>query len=123
MAVLCAPYARPEPGDFYGTTLAMIEVRYPNVVTLLWTNPPDLDLDTLRFFGAANGDTFRLPDYMGRKETENAPYDLRPGVPDSIWVTLPCRTVPVDWTFWLYAVDTAGNVSEKSNIAAWTQSP
>ena len=102
---------------------AAVEVRFPNVVALLWTNPPDLDLDTLRFYAAANGDTFRLTDYCGRKDLDSDPYVLRPGMPDSIWVTLPCRSIPVDWSFWCYAVDTAGNVSERSNIATWRQQP
>lgn len=113
------------PGDWYGTTLAWVEIPYQNVVVLLWTNPPDADLDTLRFYAwDGQGDTLRLPDYMGHKEYENSEYVLFPGQPDTLIVTLPCRTgVYVDWKFWMQPVDTAGNVGGISNIATWRQEP
>lgn len=117
----------PRPGDFYGTTLAWVEVRIPNVVTLLWTNPPDMDLAEIRMFAqeTTQMDSIALPSYYGRKQfgVEGEPYVLRPGVRDSLWVSLPCRTATVGWRFWLFAVDTAGNVSQRSNIATWSQVP
>lgn len=116
-----------KPGEFWGVSYAMVEVRFPNVVTLLWTNPPDLDLEEIRLFAQMVGqtDSMALPRYFGRNEglSENSPNVIRPGMPESLWVSLPCRTDSVGWRFWLFAVDTAGNVSQRSNIATWRQEP
>lgn len=117
---------RADGAPFFGTTLAWVEVIYPNVVTLLWTNPPDLDLAEIRLFAQRVGETdsIPLPTFYGRRDLDSDPYRLPPGRPESTWVTLPCITgEPEDWRFWLFSADTAGNVSARSNITSWRQEP
>lgn len=114
-------------GVFEGIVYAAILMVFPSVVTLTWTNPPDLDLREIHMVGQEIGspDTLAFPVYYGRKDLglESEDHVLVPGMPDSMWVALPCRGSAHDWTFWLYAADTAGNFSVKSNITSWRQEP
>ena len=108
---------------YEGVVYAAILIPFPHVVTLLWTNPPDLDLHELRFVAHEIGsaDTVRFPSYFGRTEGDPDPPRILPGMPDSMWATFPCIVEPRSWEFWMYAVDTAGNVSERSNVVIWRQ--
>lgn len=122
----CSSDSKAGTGDFYGIQYAMIETFFPNVVVLLWTNPPDLDLYKIQFFAQKVGqtDSIAFPPYYGRRQDDNDPYVLRPGMPDSIWAALPCRAfIATDWRFWSFNFDTAGNMSLRSNIATWRQWP
>ena len=124
--LLCSTRGKAGTGEFHGVTYAAVEVLYPNVVTLLWTNPPDLDLYKIQFFAQKVGqtDSIDLGTFYGRRAEDSDPYVLRPGMPDSIWAALPCRAfLHTDWRFWSFNFDTAGNMSQRSNIATWRQEP
>jgi hypothetical protein len=112
-----------------------IAARITFWLTLLWSNPPDLDLAYITLHAVranAPADTFRwsyhgicnnceaptFPAYPG-----TPPFDLwlSPGATDSIHVALPCYAVPRNtWRFWITATDTTGrNTSEPSNVVEW----
>lgn len=85
-------------------------------VQLSWTNPPEADLKSMRFTAYCTSlpdttYTEPMPEYFGRDGV------IIPGARDSLSVALPCRTVQTTWQFACWAVDTAGNVSARSNVA------
>lgn len=77
-------------------------------VTLVWTNPPELDLAGIRFYAARvvldadwyTTDTLDLGAWVPRC----------PGCPDTAEFQLPCRSSAIRWRFWCEPFDTAGNV-------------
>lgn len=120
---------------YMGVVLAWAAVVFANVVTLTWTNPPDLDLRAVVVYGThpnmpnqknGGGDTIQVAYYRGRNldptDFPDSCY-IAPGRKDSLYVCLAPVADTTRWTFWLSSADTAGNLSLKSNPASWTQLP
>lgn len=110
---------------FIGAAYALVMVAaFPNVVQLKWTNPPDLDIKSIRFqcWQVGSGDTLEGTRYYGLGY-ETVPPILYGSSPDSVWFVVPCRGSVSQWGFRCYVVDTAGNVSGPSNYAYKTIYP
>jgi len=96
---------------------------------LLWTNPPDPDLASIRFYASheieGRADTLAVGPFPGVGDTlEVGEYRIvAPGASDSVRFQLPCTSTPVGWSLWNTAADTAGNESGTSNVAPWTEGP
>lgn len=111
--------------NFYGAVMALVLVPMSNVVELQWTNPPDRDLQYVKFqaWQVGSRDTLNLPDYYGVSYWTDQPSVIYPSSRDSIWLTLPCRSSGSQWGFRCAGVDTAGNVAAWSNYAFKTVTP
>lgn len=86
------------------------------VVSLSWTNPPEADLAGVQIFAAADGDTIQGAIYRGRTMDELVPPKIVPGAPETVLFSLPCRSSPRTWAFWVRPFDTSGNVAPPSNV-------
>ena len=111
--------------NYYGAVMALVLVPLTNTLQLQWTNPPDRDLKYVKFQAGQVGsrDTLNMPDYYGVQYEGYETPVIYPASPDSVWVTVPCRSGLSQWGFRCAGVDTAGNQAAWSNTAFKTLSP
>jgi hypothetical protein len=91
-------------------------------LALIWTNPPDLDLYSIRFFAVQAGgtDTLVTDAYLGTCPGDPCFPALMPGAADSIYFALPCFSAPTAWYIWAKASDASGNEQpQASNVVQW----
>jgi hypothetical protein len=94
------------------------------LLLFLWTWPKDADTMKARFFVTAQDGSgaymFDFPLYV-ISESGDTLRRTWPGSPDSSWITLPCRSVAVDWAASCTVFDTTNvNESGPSNVIRFT---
>lgn len=90
-------------------------------VSLSWTNPPDADLFGIRLYVELDGDTLEAVPYYGRATDEDTPPVIVPGGRETVTFTVPCRSSPHTYHFWVRPFDRSGNLAGYSNIVEVTR--